>query len=990
MSRQVLSEGMRRAEDTARYADQMLRNQANDIESFKGLSQTLNTFLFEQAEKHNENEMKLGIAEVLNGNLTVKPEYIQQFQNDLGQLASAAVEEAEFSDQVADNVSPIVAAQHRTTSPALKGWRAYGNAIGKAKKAASGAQMFLQEFMQSDQEVVPLQGEDGTPRLLRPRDARTPGEIAAALAVGQQMMVDQFGLHAINPLLIAEHVTPQVMAIREAIMANRVAEARKEMQEEAIEEVHTRIGSDILLLNDQDPDAIQTFWQETTLALRINGGLKQGAANETVIKSFIEHVDATGRKELLQALANTPLIADQPNGPTVGDRFRPLFEKANRTIDAYEDSLREKAEKQQDDAADDLLSAHQLLLTTPGVTPDQVSSSWAATTEGLRALASQGSKRAINSLGSLMQQGENYNPFLAADLARDIANGIYHDPAQIDELVRLGRINSQEASSIKDRLPSSASAEKAKGMKPEIRRLVQGLFKAQFAEGGINPTDAASVFALLEGQMTDELTTALQQILIRNPDMSDGEMRDFIQKQSTALAASPRFKVELDDKTGMPKVPNLDTSNRVLRYTNPTTGQQLQDFSRATPAQVQSSRPVASRDYLINPQELAQNQQSYLQGGAPTPRVRALMSATGKDWQTFLRDQSKAYGTPFTQMSQADAARAAQQRRSLAPGAAAVLTNPNATAQQRVRAWNDINAARERATQREAGKSLGPSDLTPGSRVQIPDLVGLAQEAGFSREQAVTMAAIAMAESSGDSGAHNNNRNTGDDSYGLWQINMIDQLGPSRRSQFGIRSNDQLKDPRVNSKAAKAVFDSQGFNAWSVYRSGAYRKYLPDARRAVLGSFSGARGGRANFTPQNVQSVRIETPGPNFQPGMDLWFADKNFGAVLPGRVKEIRMNNGNYGNMIVVESTDPATGDKVDVVYAHLDSIGVREGERIRPGTIIGRQGGTGRVRSADGTIASVDFLSPAPKGSNAMTPYRGWQQLSSRIKQRIESGTF
>ena len=103
------------------------------------------------------------------------------------------------------------------------------------------------------------------------------------------------------------------------------------------------------------------------------------------------------------------------------------------------------------------------------------------------------------------------------------------------------------------------------------------------------------------------------------------------------------------------------------------------------------------------------------------------------------------------------------------------------------------------------------------------------------------MAAIAMAESSGNSGAHNNNRQTGDDSYGLWQINMIDRLGPERRRQFGIQSNDQLKDPRINAKAAKAVFDSQGFGAWSVYRSGSYRQYLPEARRALSQSFREAQ-----------------------------------------------------------------------------------------------------------------------------------------------------
>jgi murein DD-endopeptidase MepM/ murein hydrolase activator NlpD len=169
---------------------------------------------------------------------------------------------------------------------------------------------------------------------------------------------------------------------------------------------------------------------------------------------------------------------------------------------------------------------------------------------------------------------------------------------------------------------------------------------------------------------------------------------------------------------------------------------------------------------------------------------------------------------------------------------------------------------------------------------------------------------------------------------------------------------------------------------------------MPEARRLYSqlkqGGFNQARGGRANFSPTNVQSIRIETPGRSFQPGLDLWFADKQFGAVLPGRVKEIRRNNGNYGNMIIVESTDTQTGETVDVVYSHLDSINVREGDSISIGSVVGKQGGTGRVVSQDGTIASIDFLAPAPRGSNSMTPYRRWKQLANDVKRRIESGSF
>ena len=105
----------------------------------------------------------------------------------------------------------------------------------------------------------------------------------------------------------------------------------------------------------------------------------------------------------------------------------------------------------------------------------------------------------------------------------------------------------------------------------------------------------------------------------------------------------------------------------------------------------------------------------------------------------------------------------------------------------------------------------------------------LAVQAGFSPKDAGTMAAICKSESGGFTGAHNSKYP--DDSYGLCQINMLDEpgymLGKERREKFGIGSNEALKDPLTNLKAAKQVFDSQGFGAWSDYKNEKYLEHLP-------------------------------------------------------------------------------------------------------------------------------------------------------------------
>lgn len=86
-------------------------------------------------------------------------------------------------------------------------------------------------------------------------------------------------------------------------------------------------------------------------------------------------------------------------------------------------------------------------------------------------------------------------------------------------------------------------------------------------------------------------------------------------------------------------------------------------------------------------------------------------------------------------------------------------------------------------------------------------------------------AAVAMAESNGNTQAHN--IVPPDDSYGLWQINMLGVLGPDRRKKLGISANSALYDPGTNARAMVLISGGgSNFSAWSTYTSGAYTKYL--------------------------------------------------------------------------------------------------------------------------------------------------------------------
>ena len=146
----------------------------------------------------------------------------------------------------------------------------------------------------------------------------------------------------------------------------------------------------------------------------------------------------------------------------------------------------------------------------------------------------------------------------------------------------------------------------------------------------------------------------------------------------------------------------------------------------------------------------------------------------------------------------------------------------------------------------------------------------------------------------------------------------------------------------------------------------------------------------AEYAPQ-VSSIVMESA--SGQPGMDIYFEDKQFPAVLGGVVKDVRYqvnpDGSGYGHFVVVESKDPQTGETVDVLYSHFDTKpNFRVGQRVAAGQVLGKQGGSGSVRSVDGTIASIDFLAPAPRGSNSMTPYRGFKNLRMYIQNQLKGG--
>lgn len=102
--------------------------------------------------------------------------------------------------------------------------------------------------------------------------------------------------------------------------------------------------------------------------------------------------------------------------------------------------------------------------------------------------------------------------------------------------------------------------------------------------------------------------------------------------------------------------------------------------------------------------------------------------------------------------------------------------------------------------------------------VSAAQVCALARAAGFA--DPVTATAISRAENgSGNLSAMSATRD-----IGLWQIN--ETWWP----KFGGQA--ALTDAMNNAKAAKAIFDVQGWGAWSTYKGGQYRSHLDEAAAA--------------------------------------------------------------------------------------------------------------------------------------------------------------
>lgn len=111
---------------------------------------------------------------------------------------------------------------------------------------------------------------------------------------------------------------------------------------------------------------------------------------------------------------------------------------------------------------------------------------------------------------------------------------------------------------------------------------------------------------------------------------------------------------------------------------------------------------------------------------------------------------------------------------------------------------------------------LNPENAT--KQIEPDALERILKDAGFEGYSLRMAQAIISLESNRRIYAHNQNANTGDNSYGLFQINMFRGLEAQRLEQYGLPNNEALFNPLVNARVAWDISNGgTNWSAWTTY-----------------------------------------------------------------------------------------------------------------------------------------------------------------------------
>lgn len=808
----------------------MLRQSERDLNAFAQFSESLTGFLQDKAKKKNEEEYQLGLAEVLDGTVTPTPTQTDQYQASATLLQDAASADNQVSNELSNQGQLAAGQQFKAQSQAISGWRSYGRAVGSAKQVATNAQSFFLTWMENSKDkVVPT--PDG--RMISPAEAKSPDEIQAALAVGQQTLIKQSNIRNINPVIIAEHLAPTIQAVKGQMFANKLSSEVRKAKETAVSDITGVVRSEFSN-PDLGIDGMAESFQRNVRAFEIEGGLSRGAASDTVIQEALDSIATLPEEQatlMLEKLSQVRKIANDPNSLSLGSAYANMFGK---TLDTIEGRVEAEEAKQERKLGKQAEQAYNLLIKAQedaAVPSEELKALRKQTIGVLGQLADQGSTDARKYRTELLADPINVDYTLYRQYREGIAQGKRPSKEQIQKDVQSGKLTTEMGRELDVYATSSDQGDFKKQFGPSISDAV----KAKLKEAGavsLDPFNRPETNVLHVEQVTNDLVANVYRW--RQSQIAKGQTPDDNDINQFVINELPRtigryFQQNPNTKAWTTRPLSRNPSLTPNQIKSSLSGP-VRDASGFNPRTIQLRSYNSGSTVIMSKAEVEDNIQRIASNQPMTRRAEQLANSQGGPVQ-LLTNQAKHYGIDTKPILSSPEAQRLSQYSAAAPWATKRYNAAGGNYRQQMFQLQRIVEAQARAA--NAGKGPEPTvAVKSGPSVGTKDLIKLGLSQGLTPEKAITMAAVALGESGGRPSAHNPNRSTGDNSYGLWQINMIDELGPERARALGIKDYNQLKDPNVNARAMKMILNSQGLNAWSVHRNRLHLQYLPEARRA--------------------------------------------------------------------------------------------------------------------------------------------------------------
>ena len=679
---------------------QMLQQSEQDLQAFAQFSDLLSRTLVERAKEENENQKNLGIADIVNGRMAPSQSQLAKYNNDKALLQTANDSTQQVINEVR-TTNPDLAETMYQEAPAATGWRAYGQAVGTARMAASGLEAFMSDFMSGTNPTVP--GPDGV--LFAPARSKTRAQLEASWEVGVKQYAQKAGLGNLNPVIIAAELTPIAMRTRSEMLGMQMQQIITTREANEREDLRGSLSKEAKLIA-KDPAAAQNIVLDLNNKLlglnRDNRGKANTETNEmmeSLIRTLIDS-DTTLAGQVLQNYKATLINPNEPSLGTYGQRFN--LKELSDLVQTTEDK------KEQDDN-------EALKGEATGIVDVFYNNRTPATyREALQALGQLPQTPEVRAIiEQLVNNGPNYDPQRAEQLGA-AANNL----KELDALKAEGSISSD----IYDRESNRFAEEKAvKDLFPPDAAII-GQIKANWKALAANISgDVPEFFDNQTALGAQDLMGYIKKTV--ETELKSGALDA---KSSSVNNRIAQLVSELDqdylrkDKKGQIIGFSATSTNPNLKgaVVWPAGGRDGSQSGRYLADLVQSRVPrvtSAVKDTIIRPERWEAAIESLSSGTKVPSDVEFAAKTAGVSVPEFLRRQTPA-GKTYDANAIQRGNKVYQENRAVSPRLAELIANPRTTSRMREQYQVELQRLRQGDMSSSDQSSL-PSSTTPFSGV---------------------------------------------------------------------------------------------------------------------------------------------------------------------------------------------------------------------------------------------------------------------------------